>query len=145
MLTHTKIRSPHSALIIPKLEPVPERPWEGSFQAHFRNGRHYTVPVKLVLQTFPQMIEGKGRSMTFPTSGTDADRCFDLNGSRLGDNVHFNLWFAGNTVSHVPLVCQGTLNATGDAIGGEWSMSCLNMPLCNCGGPTGPFELKRCA
>lgn len=138
------VKAPRAALAIPRPRPAPERPWEGEFKARFRSGGSYIVPVKLVVQLRANMIEGKGRSLTYPRWGSDAERSFELTGTRQGAGLAFDLWFAASSVAHRPWSCDAALNAGGDVINGNWSMACLDPVDCDCGGPSGAFELKRC-
>ncbi len=131
-------------IVVPRPKPVPERPWEGEFTARFQSGDAYIVPVKLTIQVHAHLIEGKGRSLTYPGRGADDERCFELTGTRNARFVTFDLWFASKVVGRIPWRCEGRLNADRDAISGHWSMDCLDSEDCNCGGPSGPYEMKRC-
>lgn len=141
---HTHKRTARPKLSIPAPQFAPEAPWEGEFHAGFRSGNTYIVPVKAVLRLHAAMIDGRGRSLTYPTGGASADREFEVTGARHFSKVTIDLWFAGKSIAHRPWTCDGHLNAGQDAITGEWWMQCLDPPECDCGGPSGRFELKRC-
>jgi hypothetical protein len=140
----THQRTPRPRLTIAAPQAMPEAPWEGHFRAKFRSGGDYGVPVKLGLRIYDTMIEGKGRSLTYPTKVSDEDRKFDISGTRHLMKVKFEFWFAGKTIAHRPWCCEGRLCVGQQTITGEWHMQCLDVTGCDCGGPSGPFELKKC-
>jgi hypothetical protein len=135
---------PKTNLEIPKLEPEMARPWEGEFHATFpKTGNTYIVPIKAVITLAASIIEGRGRSLSYPTHGSDADRMFEITGTHAFGKVAFQCWFAGIN-AHLPWSCEGEVNGARDYILGTWSMDCLRPSTCGCGGPSGPFELKQC-
>ncbi len=144
LVQSTLIRIPAKpTLEVLKLNPEMARPWEGEFHATFPTGNTYIVPVKAVITLAASLIEGQGRSLSYPTRGCDADRKFEITGTNNLSKVAFQCWFAGIN-AHLPWSCEGEMNRGRDYIVGTWSMDCLRPSTCGCGGPSGPFELKQC-
>ncbi|MFN7054316.1 hypothetical protein [Hyphomonas sp.] len=139
----TRLDIARPKLSFPVPDPLQESPWEGIFTANFQTGRSYRVPLKAVLRVNDSLLDGSGRSLGYPQNTAEKNRTFSISGSRRQSFVAFDIWFDLSSIAHRPWMCEGQLNDSGDLITGNWSMQCLDPPECACGGPSGPFELKR--
>jgi hypothetical protein len=131
-------------ITVEQLKTELERTWVGRFELTFpKSGNSYVVDIKAVVGLHGSIVSGRGRSLNFPTDGSEDDRKFELTGKRTGNLVELDIWFQGKRVQS-PFVCEGKLNDSEDRIEGTWHFKCFTPDVCDCGGAAGTFRMKRC-
>ena len=123
------------------LDPQPRGAWEGKLVGDAGSAADREVFVQAEMRIVGGIVEGEGRSPTFPKPQPGSR--FSLDGVVEGVRVDMSLWFEAEPVSRIPFLLSGEVDAEGRSIRGEWSCGCFQPGTCACNGARGTFQLYR--
>lgn len=124
---------------LPALEGAPDYHWEGVFEFDVGGDAEDNFRIKAMIGFHGDVVEGSG---VLDLLTGDAGGEIGLTGTRLGENVHFEMWY-DSAEARSPFVCVGALSADEQAMDGSWTFACFDPENCGCDGGAGAFRLRR--